>query len=173
MKELNRIDRNINGELPEEGEYQFIIVENVINPEQELEIFKQSMKTIIENKDLEPENSRWQKLLPKSVISFTNQLEEEDYHNDDLISNIPNIIDNLTRIRDWEWFSSQLYDDGFEVVIMGSDIGGKSKILLHHQGIPHTSLFIGGDDYKYPTKAVRDVLSYKTWDPEKMELRRK
>ena len=43
--------------------------------------------------------------------------------------------------------------------------------LLHHQGIPHKSLFIGGDDYKNPTRALTDVLSYRTWNPETLELK--
>lgn len=171
MIEVERIQDNVNGELPGGADYQYIIVENIENPERELNIFKESMKALVENKNLSPESSKWKKLLPQAIVAFVNQLEEDDYHNDDLASNIPNIVDSLTRLKTWEWYSSQLYEDGFEVVIKGQDIGGKSITLLHHQGLPHTSLFIGGEDYKYPTRGVRDVLSYKTWNPETLELK--
>ena len=171
MTEIERIENNTNGELPEGGDYQYIIVEGINNPENELSIFKQSMKVLIENKNLHSESSKWRELLPKAVVAFINQIEEEDYRKDDLVSNIPNIVDSLTRIKNWDWYSSQLYDDGFEVVIKGKYVGGKSIILLHHQGLPHTSLFIGGDNYKYPTKALTDVLTYKKWNPETLELK--
>lgn len=171
MEELERIKNNINGELPIDEEYKYIIVEGIKEPERELDIFKKSMITILENKHLHEEDSQWEKLLPKAVVAFTNQLQEEDYYKDDLISHLPSIIDSILRIRSWKWYSSELYDDGFEIVTIGKGLESHILWLLHHQGISHDKLFLGGKDYKYPTRALTDVLSYRTWNPETLELK--
>ncbi len=170
MTEIERIETNINGELPSK-DYEFIIVENIKEPEKALEIYKQSMLAILKNKDLHEEDIKWGKLLPKEVVAFTNQLEEEDYK-DELLSHIPAMVHSVVNIKDWEWYSSQLYEDGFEVIILGRDVGGVSMRLLHHQGIPHTSLALGDDTTKSEmTGSGRDVLSYKTWNAETLELK--
>ena len=170
MTEIERIKYNNNGETPV-GEYMYVIVENISNPEDALGIFKQSMLAILENKHIPWNSQKWQKLLPKQIISFTNQLEEDDYK-DELLTEIPIIVHKIIEIKDWEWYSFQLYDEGFEVVIKGDDIGGFALQLLHHQGILHINLATGDDTTIYHVKrAGLDVLTYKEWNPDTLELK--
>ncbi|WP_442264920.1 hypothetical protein ACSIGC_11255 [Tenacibaculum sp. ZS6-P6] len=170
MNEIERIESNINGELPEGIGYRYIIVENIKEPERALETYKQSMLMILKNKDLHEEDPKWEQLLPKEVVAFTNQLEEDDYR-DELLSHIPNMVRRVLTIRDWEWYSSQLYEDGFEIIILGRDIGAIAYELLHHQGIPHSSLASGDDETIIRiSRAGRDVLSYKTWNSDTLKL---
>jgi len=169
MTEVERIKNNNNLEIPIEP-YDVLRVKRISNPASELEIFKNTIIVFLENQDLDEEDKQWESLLPKSIVAFTDQLTDEDYHKDDLISHIPSMIDNLKEIRDWEWYSSKLTDDGFEVIMSGI-FRGIFLPMLHHQGIPHKSLFIERDGIEYPTKALTDVLTYKTWNPETLELK--
>jgi hypothetical protein len=172
MTEIERIINNINGEFPKEN-YRYIIVENIDNPEEALEIFKQSILAILKNKHIAWDNVKWEKLLPKEVVAFTNQLEADDYK-DELLSQIPNMVYKIIEVRDWEWYSSQLYEDGFEIVILGNDAGGTALRLLHHQGIPHASMASGDDTTKYNIiRSGLDVLTYKKWNPETLELKKR
>jgi hypothetical protein len=173
MTEIERIKKNTNGELPK-GEYGFIIVQDMPNPKHELEIFKQTILAILENISLHEENPKWEKLLPKQLVEFTNQLEEEDYHKDDLISHIPAMINSFKNFREWEWYSSTMLenDEGFEVIVTGV-LDTIALPLLHHQGIPFTSIFLEENDKLYPTRYITDVLTYKTFDTKTLELKRK
>ncbi|MDR6968501.1 hypothetical protein J2X31_002524 [Flavobacterium arsenatis] len=173
MTEIERIKKNIDGELPK-GKYGIIIVQDMPNPKHELEIFKQTILAILENISLHEENSKWEKLLPKQLVEFTNQLEEEDYHKDDLISHIPNMIRHFREQRKWEWFSSTMLenDEGFEVIVIGN-LDTIALPLLHHQGIPFTSIFLEENDKLYPTRYITDVLTYKTFDTKTLKLKKK
>ncbi len=173
MTEIERINKNINGELPKE-KYSFIIVQDVPNPKHELEIFKKTILTILENIGLHEESSKWDDLLPKQLVEFTNQLEEEDYHKDDLISHIPNMIRHFRDNRKWEWYSSTMLenDEGFEVIVTGV-LDTVALPLIHHQGIPFTSIFLEENDKLYPTRYITDVLTYKTFDTKTLKLKRK
>lgn len=172
MSEKERILNNKEGELPNTATYDIISVRGVVNPEDELNTFKQTIIAFLDNKDLKEESSKWEKLLPKKLVEFTNQLEEDDYHKDDLLSHIPAMIDSLKRLREWEWYSSKLTPNGFEVVMEGM-FRGIFLPVLHHQGLPHKSLFITRNGREYPTRAITDVLSYKTFDPKTLKLKKK
>lgn len=172
MTEIERINNYNKGELPKE-DYRYIIVENIDNPEKALSIFKQTMLMILENKHIAWDSPKWEELFPKEVVAFTNQLEEKDYK-DQLLSHLSHFVNDVLDVREWQWYSSQLYDDGFEVVILGKDIGCISWRLLHHQGIPHKAIASGDDKTKNEANSPRsglDVLTYKTWNPDTLELK--
>ena len=137
--------------------------------DKELKTFKQTVTTFIENKDLNSRDPKWNELLPEKIIKFIDQLEEYDYHKDDMISSVPSMIYKLQTVREWEWYSSKLTNDGFEVYIIGI-FRTIFLPLLHHQGIPHSNLFIESEGKEYPTRALTDVLTYRKWDPEAMVL---
>ena len=129
------------------------------------------MLTILENKHVAWDDPKWEELFPKEVVAFTNQLEDDDYK-DELLSHISHFVDGILDVRNWQWYSSQLYDDGFEVVILGRDIGGIALRLLHHQGIPHSSLASGDDKTKFNVIwSGLDVLTYKKWNSKTLELK--
>jgi hypothetical protein len=172
MKELDRIKSYINGELPEAGTFGYFIVENIDNPEMELTIFKQVVTTLLENPDLDSLSPEWEKLLPKQFVEFIEQLEDDDYRKDQLLSNIPRIIDSFREVREWEWYSSEILENGFEVVFTGIDRNVLGTVLLHHQGLPFSCLFSEeGEDF-YETKNFGvDVLSYKKYDRQLLKLK--
>lgn len=170
MTEKDKILNNNNGELPN-GVYDIIKVTGIRNPVDELNIFKQTMIAFLDNRDLHEEDKTWNTLLPKKLVRFTEQLEEEDYHKDDLISHIPTMIYKLKTIREWVWHSSKLTTDGFDVIVEGI-FRGIFLPLLHHQGIPHKNLFIQRGNDVYPTRVLTDILTYKTFDPVTFKLER-
>jgi hypothetical protein len=170
MTEKDRILNNNNGEMPE-GPYSIVRVKEISNPSLELDTFKQTMIAFLDNHNLNEEDIRWNAILPRKLVRFTEQLEEEDYHNDDIISHIPTMIYKLRDIREWEWYSSKLISNGFEVIIKNR-FWGIFLPLLHHQGIPHKCLFIEKEGKEYPTRAITDVLTYKSFDPVTYELKK-
>lgn len=171
MNELKRIKKNNELEIPE-GIYDIVRVKNVSDPEKELDIFKKTISVFIENKDLNELDNKWKKLLPNSFVKFTDQLTDNDFGNDDIIQSIPSILNSLKDedIREWEWYSSKVTENGFEVIMNGI-FRGIFLPLLHQQGIPHKSLFIERNGVEYPTKALTDVLTYRTWNAETLELK--
>ena len=69
-------------------------------------------------------------------------------------------------------YQPQQNDEGFEVIFTGK-LDLTAHPLLHHQGIPFTSIFIEENDILYPTRALTDVLTYKKFDTKTLKLQRK
>lgn len=168
MTEKERIINNNNGEIPE-GEYDIVRVKNIPNPEQELNIFKQTVITFLENKNLSAESEKWNEILPQALVRFTDQLEENDFHKDDILHNIGSIIDSLQQVKKWEWYSSKITKNGFEVYMKGM-FRYIFRPMIHQQGIPHSSIFIEREGKEYPTRSLTDVLTYKKWNPNTLKL---
>ncbi|MGM5630271.1 hypothetical protein O2K51_05155 [Apibacter raozihei] len=173
MTEKQRILTLNNGELPDE-KYDILRIKNIPNPEDDLNAFKQSIIAFLENKNLSAESLKWEKLLPRKLVEFTNQLEDSDYHKDQLLMGIFGIVDWLQSIKKWEWYSSRITDHGFEVVTKGY-FNGLFIPLVHQLGIPHSSIFIYTPGEKeYPIiRSGTDVMTYKTFDPITFELKKK
>jgi hypothetical protein len=169
MTEKERILKNNKGELPD-GAYDIVRVIDIQDSKECLQTFKEFVITYLENKNLEPEDETWEKILPKRITKF---IEQHDYIKDDFITHICPIIEQLKEVRDWEWYSSKLMDNGFEVVMKG-EFYGIFLPILHHMGIPHKSMFIVHDGHVYDvSRAGTDVMTYKTFDPKTFELKRK
>lgn len=169
MTEKEQILNNNNGEIPT-GEYDIIRIKNIPNPEQELNIFKQTVIAFLDNKNLDVKDPKWNELLPKALVQFTNQLKEEDFHKDDIITAIPNILNKLKKVKEWEWYSSKLTNNGFDIYMKGM-FRGIFLPIIHQQGIPHSSLFIVSEEKEYATRALTDVLTYRKWNPDTLELK--
>lgn len=168
MSEIENIANKIEGEIPF-SKYDILRVVNIEFPEEILNNFKAFITIFLVNKRLDPEDKKWEELLPERFIKFTNQLTEHDYSNDDLISNIISIIDMLQNFKDWTWFSSNLNDSGFEIYFEGV-FRGTFLNIIHHLGVPHENMYIIRDKIEYPTYAIRDVLTYRKWNHETMIL---
>ncbi|WP_299212945.1 hypothetical protein [uncultured Dokdonia sp.] len=169
MTEIERIQQNINGEIPEE-DYDILKIIDIPNPEKELETFKQTIATIIQNINLHEEDSKWENLLPEPLIRFTNQLVEYDYYKDELISHITSMVYDVKKVREWEWYSSKLHSSGFDVIMKGV-FRGIFTSIIHHQGIRHESIIIRRKDKEYPIiRSGIDVLRYRNWNPETLVL---
>lgn len=168
MSELNRISNNSDGQLPS-GSYQILKIKNYPDASEELETFKNFMIAFLENKSLDPSDDQWNSLIPERIIKFSEQLEEYDLQKDEFLHSLGSIIDSLQTIKDWEWYSSKITSDGFEVVVTGTlyiiFIG-----LVHHLGIPLSSIFVEIDGEEFPQDSSIDILSYREWDRETMVL---
>jgi hypothetical protein len=169
MTEKEQILGNNNGEIPE-GEFDIIRIKNIPNPQQELNTFKQTVLIFLENSNLDAEDSKWEKILPQPLVQFTDQLKDEDFHNDDLITALPNIINDLQEIKEWEWYSSKLTKNGFEVYVKGM-FRYVFRAMIHQQGIPHTSIFVERQGKEYLTNSLKDVLTYRKWNPDSLKLK--
>ncbi|MCX6318448.1 MAG: hypothetical protein NTW29_14245 [Bacteroidetes bacterium] len=168
LSEKEQILNHNQGEIPI-GEYDILRIKDIPNPEQELNTFKQTVIAFLEHRDLNKKDPKWRQILPTALVKFTEQLKEEDFHKDDIIYNIQSIIDTLQEVKDWEWYSSRLTPNGFDVYMKGM-FRGIFLPMIHQQGIPHTSLFIIRDGKEYPTYALTDVLTYRKWNPNTLKL---
>jgi len=171
MTEIENIQQHNNGEIPN-GKYDIICIKNIENPEQELTDLKETVMIILENIELDAENEEWLHILPNKIVKFTEQLKDEDYYRDDLITNIPNIVWGFQNknLKEWTWYSSKLKANGFEIVMKGVFRAPRVP-LIHHHGIPQSSIFLIRDGIEYPTKALEGVLTYRKWNPDTLELK--
>ncbi|HBV14052.1 hypothetical protein [Chryseobacterium carnipullorum] len=63
MSEQRNIQYNLKGEKPSRG-YQIVRVRNTANAKEVLDNFKNSVLTILKNKNLSDEDLKWEQLLP-------------------------------------------------------------------------------------------------------------
>ena len=171
MTEKERILKNNSGELPS-GVFDIIKIKNTPNPKDELQSFKDFVLSCIDNSELPNNDIGWKEVLPKKFVRFSEQLEEEDYGRDNMTAPILSMVHGMQKVRQWEWYSSKLTSDGFEVVVTGK-FHYIFRSILHHQGLPHTSIFVERNGIEYPSNSLTDVLTYKTFDPETFELKKK
>lgn len=164
MKELERLDQNNEGQRPKEGHINIVRVTSLDNPDEVLSLFKEAVKVILEHPDLDKKSKKWRQLLPERMVRFVDQLDEEDYWNDELLESIDGIIDEMRNPdqRHWEWYSSKLTDNGFEVVTTGK-FHLRFLWFIHTQGIPQSKMFIVEGETIYPIKMLKDVTQYKTF----------
>lgn len=159
MTELERIEKNVNGEIPK-GKYDILRVEDLDNPLEVLEIFKQSIDVFLRNKHFNYKDKKWEQLFPQKIVKFVKQLDDNDFSNDDLLSDIDLMVYSLNEKKKWEWYSSQIIGDKIEIYFEG-DFRGNFTELIHCQGIPLSKITIERDGVIYPMKVYKDVMSYK------------
>ena len=119
MNELQRLNININGEIPE-GKKTTVRVIGVTDPAKALANCKQAIKSFLLHQNLDENSTRWNSLLPDKITRFINQLNDDDYRNDELLYPVRIIIYDMKKLRQWEWYSSNEFPDGFEIVLKGS-----------------------------------------------------
>lgn len=161
MNEIQRIKKNVNGEIPE-GKYDILSVKDIENPEDVLSIFKKSIITILENINLNEDNKKWESLLPKKIINIVNQFDDQDYKNDDLVFSLSSIIYSFksSNLKEWEWYSCNSNEKGFEIYFEGV-FRGRFTSLIRFQGIPLSKITIERNGIIYPLKVRKDVMTYK------------
>lgn len=164
MNEIQRIEYNNSGESPK-GLANIVKVVGIDNPKEVLYNFKEAVKAILKHPKLGEREKKWERILPEKIVSFIKKLDDEDYSNDDILAPIHSMIDDMrdADIRDWEWYSSKLMDNSFEVVVQGKFHIG-FLWFIHCQGIPLYKMFISDGEKTYPIKMYRDVTSYKTFE---------
>lgn len=164
MTELVRIQKNNNGELPK-GIKTILEISGLENPEEVLSICKSVIITFLENQSLKSEDPKWKNLMPKKIINFIDQLDDEDYSNDEYLFPLELLIYDLKEYKDWEWFSSKLFENKIQLVFKKT-FYPKFYWIVHCQNIPLSQMFFQDDRFgNYVPKVYKDVTSYKKFTP--------
>jgi hypothetical protein len=159
MNEIQRIKANKKGEIPN-SKYDILRVDGIENPEEILENFKKGIITILENSNLNYNDKKWESLLPKKIVNIVNQFDEQDYKNDDLVFSISSMVYDVQKLKDWQWYSSKLSENSFQVIFEGIFRGGFTS-FVRFQGIPLSKITIERNGIIYPLKVRKDVMTYK------------
>lgn len=164
MTELERIDVSNDGKLPK-GEKTIITVVDIDNAEQVLKNCKDVVKALLKNINLSKDDPEWSKLLPEVYIKFVDQLELEDKAKDSNIYFLNSMVGNFQKLREWEWYSSRILKNGFEIEMKGW-FNSRFAWIIHYQNVPYSKIWIKTDrtDKKYTIKVVTDVTTYKKFD---------
>ena len=163
MNELNNIKNNNNGQIAQ-GNYDIVRVVGINNPSQALTEFKNLITAILKNIELDPKDKKWESLLPEKFIRIMNSFEYEDYRKDDGVASLKSILEDIQDpyLKKWEWYSSKLQEDGFEVCFKGI-YRLRFITLVRFLGIPASKIFLirQGKTYSQSEGLRYDVIEYK------------
>ena len=163
MSEKQNIQRNLKGEKPTKG-YEIVSVRNIANAKEVLDNFKNALLTILENKKLNDEDPKWEKLLPQGIVKKIKQLNDDDFKYDELLKNINISIYKFQEIKDWEWYSSLELENGFDIIVKGWFNSHQFINFIHCQNVPLSNIRIINSDKNeiYELKTIKDYTSHKT-----------
>ena len=113
--EIERIKNNNKGEIPK-GKKTKIKITGIKNPKEVLATSKTLLINFLKNKSLKITDPKWNDLAPKKISNFISQLEEIDFDNDDLLYNQESSISDLKNLKNWEWYSSKIINNGLEML---------------------------------------------------------
>jgi len=164
MTEKERIQQLVNGERPS-GEYDILRISNINDASDALENFKKSISTLLENNNLRSDDPMWNDLLPEKIVRIVNRMDKEDYKNDELVFSVKSMVDDVLDpdIKTWQWYSSQLNENGFEVYFEGT-FRARFTGFVRFQGIPLSKITIERKGVVYPINVYKDVMTYKKFD---------
>lgn len=162
MTESGNIQYNVKGEKPLK-DYQIVRVRNIVNAKEVLENFKNAILVFLKNKNLNDEDSKWEKLLPQGIVNKIKQLDSDNKKYDELLYDIDSSIYFLQDIKKWEWYSSLEVDKGFDIIVKGKFNAGKFINFIHCQNVPLEEIRIIDADKKeiYELKTIKDYTTYK------------
>lgn len=160
-KEIERIEKNNAGELPLE-KYEVFRVRGLNKPEEALEDFKKVIRVMLSNPNLEDTAEEWRELLPSNLIKVTDGFEDLDYRKDDSVASLKSLLEDIrdSDLKEWEWYSSELLEDGFNVYFTGIY---RIRFYCHCRflGIPASGISKEKSGQIYPLKLRNDVIVYK------------
>jgi hypothetical protein len=162
MTEIEKINSNINGEMPENGETTIFTVTEIENPDLVLDNCKQIVKALLSNNKTKPKSDKWRTYFPANVVAFIDQLTSDDFGNDEALWSIESIVEDFQDpdLREWEWYSSKVEDNGFKIVFKGW-CSFRNYWMIHCQMIPYSKITIEDKFGKYQNKVIKDVTTYK------------
>jgi len=162
MTEQAQIQYNIKGEKPLKG-YQIVRVRNIPHYKEVLDNFKNAVLTILKNRNLDYEDSKWEQLLPKGIVNKIMQLDDDNKKYDELLYSVKSTISKFQRIKDWEWYSSLEVEKGFDIIVKGKFNAGKFINFIHCQNVPLENIRIIDADKQevYELKTFKDYTTYK------------
>jgi len=107
MTELERIQKNTKGELPQEGKT-IITVSGIDRAEYKLGLCKAIISSFLKNKSMKHDDPMWNGIMPIPLVRFIRQIDETDMSNDHYLFPIPIYVNDLQTTKPWEWYSSEL-----------------------------------------------------------------
>lgn len=117
MKEIERIDIQNNGELPDSAQI-LIKVVNVENPKRILENAKEIMKTISQfaYTNTWPNDDKWEELLPNWFVKSMTSKTIEEIMSTEGQWHFGSWIESMYH-RAWEWYSSKIESNTITIVL--------------------------------------------------------
>jgi len=158
--EIERIKNNNKGKIPK-GKKTKIKITGIKNPKEVLATSKTLLINFLKNKSLKITDPKWNDLVPKKISNFISQLEEIDFDNDDLLYNQESSISDLKNLKNWEWYSSKIINNGLEIIVKDS-FYPRYIWIFHCQNIPLSKFWLEDDKFgNYGIETIRDVTTYK------------
>jgi hypothetical protein len=162
LRELIRFDKYSNAEMPE-GIKTIVRVKGIANADKVLTNCKNTVRNILQNIKLKETDSKWRNLIPQDIVRFLDLMSAEDFENDDLLFPLDSLISDFKDpdLREWEWYSSKLEEQGFQIIFKGV-FSLRFIWIIHVQNIPYNNITAANDIHgNYKLIVYRDVTTYK------------
>jgi hypothetical protein len=150
IPELKRIDKFINGEIPDAPKI-IISASGVKNAKEVLDKTKEIMKIISQfaYTDKWPTDEEWKTLLPKWFVESMTLKTSKDRDNDENLWHFESWLSN-TKSRFWIWHSSKTEKDAIKIVLEAISVPYLHDTLLYvlySQGIAMENIDVKDDYY--------------------------
>lgn len=151
MNEIEKIDKNINGEKPSDIPKMIITVKNVNDPNKVLNNAKEIMKLISQYAytNTWPSDDEWKTILPKWFVESMTLKSIDEIMNIDGQWHFESWIESMYH-RAWEWYSSKIEGNNIIIVLSLLNIPYIYEQLLYvfySQGIPMKNISDEDDIY--------------------------
>ncbi|OPC08672.1 hypothetical protein BAY01_14705 [Elizabethkingia miricola] len=150
MREIERIEKSIKGELPDTTKM-VIIIKNVNNVEEVLNNAKQIMLCISKYayRNDWPSDEEWKSILPKWFVESMTLKSEKDRDNDENLWHYESWIESMYH-RAWEWYSSKIEGNTITIVLKMLNlpyIFEQFLYIFYSQGVPMSNITDKDDIY--------------------------
>ncbi len=150
MKEIERIDHNLKGELPDTTKM-VITIKNVKNAKEVLENTKEIMKLISQYAytNTWPSDEEWKHILPKWFVESMTEKSIQEIMSTKGQWHYESWIESMYH-RAWEWYSSKIEGDTIIIVLKMLNlpyIYEQFLYIFYSQGIPMSNMSDVDDVY--------------------------
>lgn len=151
MKESEKIEKNINGEVPSDFPKMIITIRNVNNPNAVLNNAKKIMSLISQYAytNTWPSDDKWETILPKWFVESMTLKNSSDRDSDENLWHFESWVESMYH-RAWEWHSSKIEGNNIIIVLALLNIPYIYEQLLYvfyAQGIPMKNISNVDDIY--------------------------
>jgi hypothetical protein len=160
MSEQKNIQKNVNGEFPT-TKFQVLQIRNISSPNIILDNFKKAVIAILKNKKLPYDDKKWEKILPFAIVNKIKQLNENDFKYDELLDSVSMSVYCFQNIKEWEWYSSKIYETGFDVVFSGYFNAGQFINFIHCQNVPLKNIKVIDGSSEIYLQTIKDYTEVK------------
>ncbi|OPC01935.1 hypothetical protein BAS10_18500 [Elizabethkingia meningoseptica] len=150
MKEIERIETNVKGEVPDTTKM-VITIKNVTNPQRVLDNTKEIMKAVSQYAYTNnwPSDEEWKSILPKWFVESMTEKSIEKIMKTKGQWHYESWIESMYH-RAWEWYSSKVEGNTITIVLKMLNlpyIFEQFLYIFYSQGIPMDSITDVDDIY--------------------------